>query len=216
MAFIRKKNHLQTLISEGESEHLDFKYAINDSRKIARSLSAFANTDGGILLLGVRDNGSIAGVKSEEEFYMIQAASQLYTKPNVNFETKQHNVNGLTVLEIIIPKSSDFPHYAPDADGHMRAYIRVKDENILASRIQLRVWNLQKSKLPIKIMYSESEKILLDFLSENQTISFSKYCRTAEISRFKAEKILSNLILLKIIEICYEDKNPVFKLSATV
>ncbi|WP_418631273.1 helix-turn-helix domain-containing protein [Waltera sp.] len=35
-----------------------------------RSVSAFANTRGGRLLIGVRDDGHISGVKSEEEIFM--------------------------------------------------------------------------------------------------------------------------------------------------
>jgi len=49
-------NYLRKLIAEGENQHLDFKYCVSDSRKIARTLSAFANSDGGRLLIGVRDN----------------------------------------------------------------------------------------------------------------------------------------------------------------
>ena len=54
-----KKNHyIQDLILEGEHEHQDFKYQITDARKIARSISAFANNSGGHLLIGVKDNGN--------------------------------------------------------------------------------------------------------------------------------------------------------------
>ena len=63
------------MIAEGEHQRQDFKYCINDSRKIARSMVAFSNADGGRLLLGVRDNGSVAGVKSDEEYYMAEAAA---------------------------------------------------------------------------------------------------------------------------------------------
>ena len=58
--------YLEKLISEGEHVHQDFKFAISDARKIAKSLSAFANTEGGRLLVGVKDNGKIAGVRSEK------------------------------------------------------------------------------------------------------------------------------------------------------
>ncbi|MCO5261578.1 MAG: ATP-binding protein, partial [Lentimicrobium sp.] len=40
-------SHIRKLISEGEHQQLDFKFGITDSKKIARSLVAFANTDGG-------------------------------------------------------------------------------------------------------------------------------------------------------------------------
>lgn len=56
------KVYLQQLIAEGEHQQQDFKFEISDARKIARSLSAFSNTDGGRLLIGVKDNGRIAGV----------------------------------------------------------------------------------------------------------------------------------------------------------
>jgi predicted HTH transcriptional regulator len=73
--------HIYDLINQGEHQTLDFKHSITDSKKIARSLAAFANTNGGRLLVGVRDNRSIAGVKSDEEFYMVQAAADMYCKP---------------------------------------------------------------------------------------------------------------------------------------
>ena len=50
-------DYIQQLIAEGEHVHQDFKFAISDARKIAKSLSAFANTEGGRLLVGVKDNG---------------------------------------------------------------------------------------------------------------------------------------------------------------
>lgn len=67
----KKDNHIQTLIAEGEHQMLDFKFEISDSKRIARSLAAFANTDGARLLVGVKDNGAIAGVRSEEEIHIF-------------------------------------------------------------------------------------------------------------------------------------------------
>ena len=68
------KVYLQQLIAEGEHQQQDFKFEISDARKIARSLSAFSNTDGGRLLIGVKDNGRIAGVRSEEEIYKLNTS----------------------------------------------------------------------------------------------------------------------------------------------
>ena len=78
---MKKKHPIEALIEQGEHQQLDFKFEVSDSKKIARTLSAFANTDGGRLLIGVKDNGNISGVRSEEEYYMIEAASKMYTRP---------------------------------------------------------------------------------------------------------------------------------------
>ena len=107
----------QKLIQQGEHQQLDFKFEVSDARKIARSMVAFANTDGGTLLIGVKDNGAIAGVRSEEEIYMIDAAATLYCKPEVKFSVKTWSELGKNVLEVNIPKSLSTPHYAKDDNG---------------------------------------------------------------------------------------------------
>ena len=85
MKLLTDTDYIHALIAEGEHQQQDFKFEISDARKIAKTLSAFANTDGGRLLIGVKDNGKIAGVRSEEEKYMIEAAAQLYCIPEVEY-----------------------------------------------------------------------------------------------------------------------------------
>ena len=64
--------YINNLISQGENLNLDFKFEISDAKKIARTFSAFANTKGGKLLIGVKDNGAIAGIRTDEEIFMIE------------------------------------------------------------------------------------------------------------------------------------------------
>ena len=64
---IKSKHYIQNLIEDGEHEQQDFKFKISDARKIARSISAFANHSGGCLLVGVKDNGKVVGIECEEE-----------------------------------------------------------------------------------------------------------------------------------------------------
>ena len=90
-------DYIHALIAEGEHQQQDFKFEISDARKIAKTLSAFANTDGGRLLIGVKDNGKIAGVRSDEEKYMIEAAAQLYCRPEVNYSMQTFHVEGRSV-----------------------------------------------------------------------------------------------------------------------
>ena len=92
--------YLYKLIDEGEHQQQDFKYCINDSKKIAKSLVAFANTDGGRLLIGVKDNGKIIGMSTDEEYYMVESAAKIYSNPPIDFSTQQWQEEGKTVLEI--------------------------------------------------------------------------------------------------------------------
>ena len=69
------RQYLQSLISQGEHQQQDFKYRVSDALKLAKSVSAFANTEGGRLLIGVRDDGNMSGVRDEEEIYMMLQAA---------------------------------------------------------------------------------------------------------------------------------------------
>ena len=198
-------NYITKLIQQGEHQTQDFKYCISDSRKIARSLVAFANTDGGRLLVGVKDNGRIAGVRSEEEYYMVESAAKMYSNPPIEFITKQYFVEGKTVLEVIVEPSSEKPHFALDNEGKWWVYFRKDDENRLANKIMIEVWKRQKSPDGILINYSDDEKMLLDYLTNNEKISVSKYSRIAHLTYKKAEEIIINFRTLNILKDCIGD-----------
>ncbi|OFX82791.1 MAG: ATP-dependent DNA helicase [Bacteroidetes bacterium GWF2_33_16] len=206
-------HYIQNLIRQGEHQQLDFKHSITDSKKIARSLVAFANTDGGKLLVGVKDNGSISGVRDEEEFYMVQAAAQMYCKPPLNFESKIWEVNDKTILEITIAKSNNIVYEAPNKEGKWMVYIRVNDQNFTANKILLKVWQKKKSKNGVLVRYSEIEKQLFEYLLISQKITFSKFKKMTKISKPKAEKILINLIVLNLIEIEFTENQVYYKTS---
>ena len=129
---IRSTHYIQNLIEEGEHEHQDFKFQISDARKIARSISAFANNDGGRLLVGVKDNGNISGVESDEEIYMIEQAATMYCRPPQQVDFSIYRLEGKNVLKVDIKPAVVRPVQAQDDDRKWRAYYRVADENILA------------------------------------------------------------------------------------
>jgi len=206
-------SHLKNLILTGEHQQLDFKFEISDSRKIAKTLVAFSNSDGGKLLIGVKDNGRIAGVRTDEEFFMVQAAADMYCKPAVTFESKRWVVEGKTVLEVTIPKGKNLPYLAETEPNKWLAYIRVKDENILATTVHLRVWRNKTHDKGILIEYGGKVKNLMEYLGLNPTISISKFCRTAFLPKSTAEKIIADLIYFGLIEMVYQDKHFVYQLK---
>ncbi|MPQ46409.1 ATP-binding protein [Marinifilum sp. N1E240] len=193
-------HYIEKLIREGEHQQQDFKFCITDSKKIAKSLSAFANTDGGKLLIGVKDNGRIAGAQIDEEFHMIQAAAEMYSRPKITFESKVWSINGKNVLEVTVAPSDEMPHYAQNEDGKWLAYVRKFDENKLANRIMLEVWKRKSKPTGTYLEYTETESLLLDHLKTNSTISLNKFSKLAKISRYKAERILVKLICWDVIE----------------
>ncbi len=207
---------LLNMIAEGEHQRQDFKYCINDSRKIAVSLVAFANTDGGRLLLGIRDNGSVAGVVSEEEYYMAEAAARLYSKPPIPFLIKAWKADGKTVLEIIIHKSPERPHFAQDEKGKWLAYIRTGDQNTLAPKILIDIWKQEKKPEGVKIKYTEEEKTVLSVLQNEPDLGLLQYSRLSKIPKWKLEKILVKLIVVGVVGMENKDNRTRFFLREDV
>ena len=202
---IKGKYYIHSLITEGEHEHQDFKFAITDAAKIAHSISAFANNDGGRLLVGVKDNGNIAGVRNEEDIYVIEQAAQMYCHPPQEVKITAFKVdNGAVVLRADIVKAVSRPVYSKESDGTWRAYYRVKDENIVAHPVMVKAWrHVAEVEEGFMFSLSDSESALLDYLDEWGMTTVEDYMTGAHISRVTAENIIVKLYAMGVIDFTY-------------
>jgi predicted HTH transcriptional regulator len=199
--------NIRKLIFEGEGVSLDFKKTITSCEKIARTMVSFANNMGGRLLIGVADDGSIKGVKSEdEERYMITRAAHIFAKPALEPVFEEVYYDDKMVLVVEIKASDEKPHYALADDGKWWVYIRVKDKSILASKIVVDVLKRTSKDEGVLIEYGNKEKVLLEYLVNNERISIKEYCELSKISRRGAQRIVVNLALSGVIKIHTTEK----------
>jgi len=210
---MKKQHPIKLLIKQGEGLQLDFKFEISDAAKIARSLVAFANTKGGKLLVGVKDNGSIAGIRSEEEIYMIDNAAKRFCKPEINFTSREWNIEGKKILEVNIARSKNYPHKAPDHKGKYKAYYRHEDENLLVNGVQLKVWTKQNSLDNINITYGETEQELMKHLNTHNDSDFITLQDVSGLNKHNLENLLSDFILMDLIELHPENDSYIFRLK---
>lgn len=200
------KEYILSLIAQGEHEHQDFKYQISDARKIARSISAFANNSGGHLLIGVKDNGSIAGVKSEEEMYMIDQAATMYCRPQQSVKYSLFKVEGKSILKVDIGECEHKPVQAPTDNGDWKVFYRIDDENIMASSIHVKVLKRKASESTNEVLtFSDKEQQLLEYLKDHGGITITGFTRLAHCSRQSAEKAVVNLCVMNIVGLYYHD-----------
>lgn len=202
------------MIENGESQTLDFKFCISDSRKIAKSLSAFANTDGGTLLIGVKDNGSIAGVRSDEEYYMIEGAANLYCKPEVKIDVKVVPVNGKNILVVYVPKSCLVPHYAQCEDKEWRAFVRSEDKNFEANNVMYKYWRRKQESKPVHLRFDDRISLFVSLLYSNEKFSISKLSRLLKLPLKETENILVDFMLLDIVSAEFSESGVKYFLHA--
>jgi predicted HTH transcriptional regulator len=188
--------NIRKLILQGEGTSLDFKKTITNTEKIAKSLVAFANNKGGKLLIGVADDGSIKGVKSEdEEKYMINKAAHQFCKPAIEPAFEEVYVDDKLVLVVSIEESDTKPHYALDDNKKWWVYFRVKDKSILASKVIVDVLKKDTKNTGQLIAYRDQEQKLFQYLAEEGRITLRQFSKLIRSSNRQAQKILVNLIL---------------------
>lgn len=136
-----KKNNdfIKKIISQHEGLKLDFKQNLSSQRKIAKTIAAFANTEGGTIVVGVSDKGKLIGIDVDEELYMVEEALHNYCIPPISLSFDIYEIDywedeKLTeekyLLFLQIPKSPLAPHYVHQEKGEPVYYIRVKDRTL--------------------------------------------------------------------------------------
>jgi predicted HTH transcriptional regulator len=206
-------HYIKNLIELGENQQLDFKFEISDAKKIARTISAFANTEGGKLLVGVKDNGVISGIRTDEEDYMIESAAHLFCKPLVKYQTKKWNIEGKWVLEVTILQAKKKPVYAKAENGRWMAYLRMNDQNILANVVMLNVWKSINQARGVYIRYGNKEKKILKVLKDNEFLTSKEMVELSGIKKYILEKILVKMIVIGVVDITFSEHQARYNLK---
>jgi len=196
-----KRRELLELIEGGENLRCEFKRKFSTSEKIAREMIAFANTKGGVLLIGVDDDKVIVGVESEKsEAELIKDVGLNYCVPPVEYKIEYMDVNGKEVVIIEIPESKMKPHRLQDYKNEFDinnavVCIRVNDKSVMASKEMVRIFRAETNELKLKkYTIGPVEKSVFDFLADNERISVKELSKLVNISERRASRTLVKMV----------------------
>lgn len=205
---------VKTLVAKGEGRRIEFKKKAAYPEKIVREVIALANTEGGDLIIGVDDDGTVSGQRFiEEEIFVMDKAIKELIFPGLAFEVftvKLSEKKGIAVFRI--PHSPERPHYLVVNDKK-QAFIRVEDRSVQASR---EVWEvLKKSRSPRDTVftYGRKEEILMKFLGEKNKITLKEFSKAARIPVFMASKTLIKLVSANVLAIHPQETEDYFTLK---
>jgi hypothetical protein len=200
---------LRDLVRQGENEHLEFKLKSNHPEKIVREIVAFANTNGGTLLVGVGDDKTIPGLKFvDEDEYILVRAIERYTSPPIHYEIERVSVaEERDVLVFQIPRSREKPHAVKLTDDPTpRVYVRVQDRSVQASKEMRQILKKEADNQDgIGFVYGQKEQILMRILEENKKITLEGFAQAAKLPLWLASKTLVRLVLANVIKILPEE-----------
>ncbi|WP_338877139.1 ATP-binding protein [Spirosoma sp. SC4-14] len=197
---------LKNLVRRGEGSNLEFKLKTNHPEKIIRGVVAFANTTGGILLIGVGDDKKIVGLKyADEDEYLLVRAINKYCFPRISYTIERVQLyDEREVLVIRVPPSPTRPHYIipdPDDPENKKAYVRVADKSVQASREVREILKGEQAERNIRFTYGDKEHKLMQHLGEHNSITVDLFASIAGISRRIASRTLVLLVLANVLEI---------------
>src|SRR5687768_6483603 len=132
---LRQIQQLKFLISQGEGATLEFKRKATFPEKIIREMIAFANSKGGILLIGVGDDGTLPGLKHPEDELHTMNEALKKIRPVLQYQLTVIPIGSArTVLQYEIFESDRKPHYILGHNKTKESFVRVDDKSIKASR----------------------------------------------------------------------------------
>ena len=163
-----------TLIAECSA--YDFKEML-ERKKVKswlKSVSAFANTDGGSLFYGVNDDGVIVGLEnpqSDADFISETIKARLDPVPEIQLIPIEHE--GHSLLEVKVKAGTLTPYYYYQ-DGTRTAYVRVGNESVECNSQQLlslvlKGTHMTWDSLPTQVDASKHSFIILANTFREQT-----------------------------------------------
>lgn len=197
MAFVMNRVELLNIIENGENSYIEFKEEGTKAKELAEEIVAFANSEGGTILIGVSDDGKIKGITDKNIEEKIMNVCRNNCIPNIIPVYESVELDGLRISVVNIPKGLNKPYYTVDH----KYYIRVGTTKRIASREELmRLFEANGSiHFDISPVYDTSVKdlnldIVRDYFLKYNT--FDLY----EEDKKSLERILINADILKEVE----------------
>lgn len=203
---------LSRLVSEGEHTRLEFKRKANHPDRIVRELVAFANTEGGTLLIGVDDDGTIYGTKTPEgDQFALEKALDEFVRPRFRVKVSFVRVNDRRKVVVIqVRPSRRKPHFLRE-DGRKVAYVRLKDMSMRASREMTEL--LRPYRRGVRITFGDLEKRIMEYLNTHEQVTLNDAQEALTISRRKTADLLIQLVRAGIVRIIPTEKDDLYSLA---
>lgn len=202
-----KRHELREIIGGGESSTVEFKRKFTTTEKIAREIIAFANTVGGYLLIGVDDDGTVVGVRSEKEQVGQVEVATFAIVPPLQVDVEIIEIDYKDVVVIRVPNSDAKPHRYisddPNERPHERkAYIRQGENSVTASKEMTKILAGQSpAATPITISIGDRERRLFTYLERHGKASIPDFARLVNISKRRAAQIMVKLVRAGVVRI---------------
>ena len=194
---------IKSLVKRGEGQQLEFKTKVKFPEKIIREMVAFANSNGGVLLIGVGDLGEIVGLRfPDEDQFDLDRAIDKYCFPAFSYLSYKVAIDDQrAILVYKIYPSVDKPHFVQlEEDLHPRCFVRLADKSIQASKEVKQILR-RADEEGIQFTYGDAEKWLISYLHTHGKITLEEFSKLANLPLWLASRKLVLMVLTNVLRI---------------
>lgn len=167
---------LEQLIRQGETQDVEFESLVSAPQRIAKHVAALANTNGGMLILGVREPAEIVGVNEPQARAVIEQAHQ-HLSPLPAMTVQALQVNGKTVVVVQVAASEELHSATGGYFGRGARPTAVSEANQGATR------PLNPTEIRLHVLKGKTEDAALSRLATaiaDQTRTVAKQVETID------------------------------------
>ena len=162
---------IKQVIDSGETQEVEFKESFHSSQKISELMCGFANTYGGVIILGVTKNKEVIGVSGNlDEIQQKISSSAQAVSPPILPSIEVHEIDSKRIIAIIVQRAIDNSFHT--------------FQGILWAKVGSTLKRIEGNQI-------------VDFLRHKQILCFDESPSDAKITDIDVEKIKSYLSLRK-------------------
>ena len=182
--------------------------------EVAKIICSLANSQGGMLYIGVKSNGKVKGVYPNDVLNQLTEIVSSCIKPTLQF-TNDIIEEGLKLVVCVkVPFESNKKYQAKLNEKEWEFFVRLNQYTIPANKIIRRSWLVEKNSLASALETNSELKAFLKVISINQPISLSKLYKVANTPLDKVDKYLSTLVSLKEVVLVFDGNTIIFSVKS--
>lgn len=194
---MERQKVIDFVIQEGESETLEFKKSLGEWKEIVETISAFADTRGGKIFIGVSKSGKLLGTKiGKDTIERLTNQISQNTDPKVHPHITVEKIKGKSAIIVEVKESSD---HLVLAFG--RPFKRVGKSTVRMSKDEYERSILEKHKEELRFDNQVCKAATLKDIDKEKVRWFLKEAKRQRGLKISEDALLDNVLMrLKLLQ----------------
>lgn len=174
-----------------------------------KSVSAFANGVGGVLIFGIADNDSVVGIDDvKKAMEVISEQIKVKMDPAPEVLLKAHLIDSKEIITLEVYRGEETPYYYV-GEGNYTAYVRIGNESVIATATDLK-------RLVLRGKNKTYDSLVTDYSFDDYSFSklkaayYKKTKKSMEMKDFESFGIVDKSGMLTNAGALLADESPIY------